>query len=82
MAVPTQCLKAPGVLKDGRRTGNRGGRVERGNKRSGGKQQRNIKEKFPLCPRLLEAASAWSATRETSSKEAREKKSICKPFKG
>lgn len=57
--------------------------MEPGNKRSRGKQRRNIKEKFPMCPRLLEAASAWSVTRETSRVEAREgKKSICKPFKG
>lgn len=58
--------------------------MERGNKGSRGKQRRNIKEKFPMCPRLLEAASAWSATRETSRVEAREekKKTICKPFKG
>lgn len=57
--------------------------MERGNKRSREKQRRNIKEKFPMCPRLLEAVSAWSATRETSRGEAREEKeSICKPFKG
>lgn len=48
--------------------------MERGNKGSRGKQRRNIKEKFPMCPRLLEAASAWSATRETSRVEAREEK--------
>lgn len=27
-----------------------------------------------MCPRLLEAASAWSVTRETSRVEAREEK--------
>lgn len=71
------------VHMEGCRIGSREGRVEPGNKRSGGKQRRNIKEKFPMCPRLLEAASAWSVTRETSGVEAREeKKSICKPFKG
>lgn len=61
---------------EGCRIGSGGGRVEPGNKRSRGKQRRNIKEKFPMCPRLLEAASAWSVTRETSRVEAREEKKI------
>jgi hypothetical protein len=46
------------------------------NERSREKLPRNIKEEFPLCPRLLEAASAWSATREASRQRPERKISL------
>lgn len=56
--------------------------VEGRKRRSGWKRWENVREKFPLCPVSLRAASAWSSTTKTVQKGSQREKTLLWSFPG